>query len=243
MAERVDDLQYKGLKIIQDSDMFCFGVDAVLLANMASKTQSRKTLDMCSGNGIVALLLAGKTDTPDIYALEIQQKASQLARRSMEQNGLDGRVHVICGDLNNAPEMFSRGEFDVITCNPPYMKNTCGLTNENEAMRIARHEIACTLEQVVETAAYLLKPGGKLFLVHRPERLVDIFTSMRENRIEPKRMRMVHPSPKKKANIVLIEGAYMGGRELKMLEPLYVYDENGRYTKEIDDIYERGCEK
>ena len=243
MAERVDDLQYKGLKIIQDSDMFCFGVDAVLLANMASKTQSKKTLDMCSGNGIVALLLAGKTDTPDIYALEIQQKASQLARRSMEQNGLDGRVHVICGDLNNAHEMFSRGEFDVITCNPPYMKNACGLTNENEAMRIARHEIACTLEQVVETAAYLLKPGGKLFLVHRPERLVDIFTSMRENRIEPKRMRMVHPSPKKKANIVLVEGAYMGGRDLKMLEPLYVYDENGRYTKEINDIYERGCEK
>lgn len=241
MAERIDDLQYKGLRLVQDSDGFCFGVDAVLLANMAKNTPSAKTLDMCSGNGIVAVLLAGKTSTPDIYALEIQPAAARLAEKSVELNGLGSRVHVICGDLNNAPDMFSRGEFDVITCNPPYMKNTCGLTNDNEALRIARHEVACTLEQVVEMSAYLLKPGGKLFLVHRPERLVDIFTSMRENKIEPKRMQMVHPSAGKKANIVLVEGVYMGRRELKLLAPLYVYDENGRYTKQIDDIYERGC--
>ncbi len=241
MAERIDDLQYKGLRIIQDTDGFCFGVDAVLLANIAKTAPSKKTIDLCSGNGIVAILLAGKTNTEKIYALEIQERAANLAKRSAKLNNLDGRVSVINDDLKNAPELFERGEFDVVTCNPPYMKNTCGLTNDNDALRLARHEIACTLEDVIQSAAYLLKPGGKLFMVHRPERLVDIFCEMRKNKIEPKRMQMVHPSAGKKANIVLVEGSYMGGRELKMMEPLYVYDEDGSYTKQIDEIYERGC--
>lgn len=241
MARRVDDLQYKGLKIIQDTDGFCFGVDAVLLANMAKTTASRKTIDLCSGNGIVALLLAGKTKTPKIYSLEIQQEAASMAAESVSLNGLDERVKVINDDLKNVSSIFGRGEFDVVTCNPPYMKNTCGLTNDNDALKIARHEIMCTLEDVIEAAAYLLKPGGKLYLVHRPERLVDIFCEMRKYKIEPKRMQMVHPSAGKRANIVLVEGAYMGGKELKMMEPLYVYDENGFYTKQIDEIYERGC--
>lgn len=241
MAERIDDLQYKGLRIIQDTDGFCFGVDAVLLANIAKTTPSKKTIDLCSGNGIVALLLAGKTNTEKICALEIQEKAADLAKRSVALNGLEGRVCVINDDIKRAPELFGRGEFDVVTCNPPYMKNTCGLTNDNDALSIARHEIACTLEDVIQTSAYLLRPGGKLFMVHRPERLVDIFCEMRKNKIEPKRMQMVHPSAGKKANIVLVEGSYMGGRELKMMEPLYVYDENGNYTKQIDEIYERGC--
>lgn len=241
MAERIDDLQYKGLKIVQDTDGFCFGVDAVLLANMAKNARSKKTLDLCSGNGIVAILLAGKTDTKSIYALEIQQSAAQLAQKSIRLNGLQGRVSIICGDVKKIRDIFSPSEFDVITCNPPYMKNTCGLKNENEALRIARHEVLCSLEDVIEGAAYLLKPGGKLFLVHKPERLVDIFTLMRENKIEPKVLQMVHPSAGKKANIVLVEGAYMGGKELRMAEPIYVYDENGKYTKQIDDIYERGC--
>lgn len=240
MAERVDDLQYKGLRLIQDTDGFCFGVDAVLLAHMAKNTPSQNTIDLCSGNGIVALLLAGKTDTPHITALELQHSAADLARRSVALNGVEERVEVVCGDVKEVQKQFMRGSFDVVTCNPPYMKNTCGLKNENEARTIARHEVCCTLEDVVRAAAYLLRPGGKLFLVHRPERLVDIFTAMRESKLEPKRMQMVHPSCGKRANIVLIESSYMGGRELKLLEPLYVYDEAGNYTKEIDAIYERG---
>lgn len=239
---RIDDLQYKGLKIVQDSDGFCFGVDAVLLANMAKKARSSKTIDLCSGNGIVALLLSGKTDTPKIYALELQKEAASLAKESVELNGLCGRMEVICDDLKNAASIFERGSFDVVTCNPPYVKNTCAITNDNDALKLARHEIACTLEDVIKAAAYLLKPGGKLFMVHRPERLCDIFCAMREHKIEPKFMQMVHPCASKKPNIVLVEGAYMGGRELKMLEPIYVYDENGNYTKQIDEIYERGCE-
>ena len=239
---RIDDLQYKGLKIVQDSDGFCFGVDAVLLANMAKKARSLKTIDLCSGNGIVALLLSGKTDTPKIYALELQKESASLAKQSVELNGLEGRMEVICDDLKNVENIFSRGEFDVVTCNPPYVKNTCAITNDKNALKLARHEIACTLEDVIKAAAYLLKPGGKLFLVHRPERLCDIFCAMREHKIEPKYMQMVHPCASKKPNIVLVEGAYMGGRELKMLEPIYVYDENGNYTKQFDEIYERGCE-
>ncbi len=242
MSRRIDDLQYKGLKIIQDSEGFCFGVDAVLLANMAKTATSKKTIDLCSGNGIVALLLAGKTQTEKIYALELQQKAASLAKESVELNNLSERVNVICDDLKNVRNIFERAEFDVVTCNPPYMKNTCGITNDNDALRLSRHEIACTLEDVIDAAAYLLKPGGKLFMVHRPERLVDIFCSMRERKIEPKYMQMVHPNASKKPNIVLVEGTYMGGRELKMLEPIYVYDENGKYTKQIDSIYERGCD-
>ncbi len=243
MAKRIDDLQYKGFKLVQDSDGFCFGVDAVLLANMAKGARSKKTIDLCSGNGIVAVLLAAKTSTPEIYALEIQQEACALARESVEINDMSHRMHIVCDDIKNVDKLFSRGEFDVVTCNPPYMKNTCGLTNENDSVKIARHEVACTLDDVIESAAYLLKPGGKLFLVHRPERLVDIFCAMRQRKIEPKYIQMVHPCTAKKANIVLVEGTYMGGRELKMREPLYVYDENGNYTKQIDEIYERGCEK
>lgn len=138
--------------------------------------------------------MAGKTDTPHITALELQHSAADLARRSVALNGLEERVEVVCGDVKEAQKQFMRGSFDVVTCNPPYMKNTCGLKNENEARTIARHEVCCTLEDVVRAAAYLLRPGGKLFLVHRPERLVDIFTAMRESKLEPKRMQMVHPS-------------------------------------------------
>lgn len=241
MAERIDDLQYKGLRLIQDTEGFCFGIDAVLLANAAKSASSAKTIDLCSGNGIVAILLAGKTNTKEIFALELQQKAAELAKRSVELNKLDERISVINDDIKNVYGIFKRGEFDVVTCNPPYMKNTCGLTNDKDALRIARHEVACTLEDVIAAAAYLLRPGGRLFLVHRPERLVDIFCEMRNNKIEPKRMQLVHPSAGKKANIAVIEGTYMGGRELKMAEPIYVYDENGNYTKQIDEIYERGC--
>lgn len=240
MAERIDDLQYKGLKLIQDTNGFCFGIDSVLLAHMAKDAQSESTIDLCSGNGIIALLLAAKTHTPHITALEIQDAAAALAKRSAALNCLEERVEVVCGDLRRADALFKRGSFDVVTCNPPYMKNRCGLKNENEALLLARHEVMCTLDEVIGAAEYLLRPGGKLFLVHRPERLVDIFCTMRSHEIEPKRMQMVHSSYKKRANIVLVEGSYKGGRELKMLPPLYVYDENGSYTKEIDEIYERG---
>lgn len=237
--ERLDDLQLGGLKIIQDTRGFCYGIDAVLLADFAKAAPSSATLDLCSGNGIVALLLAGKTMANKIVGLEIQSDAAQLAKRSIALNHLEERVRMVCGDVKDAVRLFGKASFDVVTCNPPYMSGGCGLTNAADAKAIARHEILCTLEDVISAACQLLRPGGRLYMVHRPERLVDLLYLMRSFGLEPKRLRLVHPSAHRRANLVLVEGIRQGGRELKMLPPLYVYGEDGEYTEEIYRIYGR----
>ncbi len=237
--ESIDDLQLCGLKLLQDMRGFRFGIDAVLLADFAKHAVSSATLDLCSGNGIVAILLAGKTDTPKIQALEIQHDAAALAQRSIALNGLQERVNMVCADVRDALQIFGRGSFNVITCNPPYLPCGKGLQNAASAKTLARHEVACTLEDILQVSYGLLRPGGRLFMVHRPQRLVDILSLMRRYHLEPKRMRMVHPAPHKAANIVLVEGAYQGGHELRLMPPLYVYDENGCYSREIDEIYGR----
>lgn len=239
MAERTDDLQLKGLKIIQNTDGFCFGVDAVLLSYMAENAKGDNFIDLCSGNGIVAILLAGKTKAKKIYSVEILESQSNLAKRSIELNGLNNRVEAVNMDLKDVSQRFKKSSFDVVTCNPPYMQQFGGIVNPKSEKAIARHEIACTLEDVIKSAAYLLSPQGKLFLVHKPERLVDIFCLMRENKIEPKKLCMVHPSKGKKANIVLVEGVKNGGRDLKMSEPIYVYADDGKYSEQINKIYRR----
>lgn len=238
--ERIDDLQFQGLKLIQDDECFCFGVDAILLSHFARYTPSDVTVDLCSGNGIVAVLLAGKTKAKKIYAVEIQEKLASLAKRSIELNNLSDRVEVICDNLKNIGNHLEKSCADVVTVNPPYFQNGGAIKNKKDEKMLARHEISCNLEDVISVSSAVLKTGGHFFMVHKPERLVDIFCLMRKYEIEPKRLCMVHPSVRKKANIVLIEGVYKGGRELKMCEPLYVFDEDGKYTKEIDEIYERG---
>lgn len=239
MAERIDDLQLKGLKIVQDTDGFCFGVDAVLLSYMAENAKGDNFIDLCSGNGIVAILLAGKTKAKKIYSIEILERQSNLAQKSIKLNLLEGRVEAVNMDLKNVAEKFRKASFDVVTCNPPYIQQFGGIVNKKNEKAIARHEIACTLEDVIKSSAYLLAPMGKLFLVHKPERLADIFCLMRENKIEPKRFCMVHPSKGKKANIVLVEGTKDGGRDLKPMEPIYVYDDDGQYSEQINKIYRR----
>ena len=240
-GERLETLQYGDLRILQKEKAFHYGTDAVLLADFAAPRARERMLDLGTGTGVIALLMASRQENARCVALEIQPEMADMAARSVHLNALQERIEVRCADFCQAHRELGCEKYTLAVCNPPYGKAGSVLLSQTEPLRIARHEVACTLEQVVEMSAYLLKPGGKLFLVHRPERLVDIFTSMRENKIEPKRMQMVHPSAGKKANIVLVEGVYMGGRELKLLAPLYVYDENGRYTKQIDDIYERGC--
>lgn len=235
--ERIDDLQAGGLKIIQDTRAFCFGMDAVLLSDFAKDITSSDTLDLCSGNGIIPLLLAGKTRTPRIVGLEIQKEAVQLAQRSVCLNGLQSRVEIVCGDVKETSQFFGSASFDVVTCNPPYVSNGCGLTNPSNAKAIARHEIFCTLEDVIVATSRVLRPGGRFFIVHRPERLVDLLTLMRQYYLEPKRIRFVHPYVNRRANLVLAEGIKGGGRELVMLQPLFVYEQDGTYTDEIYDIY------
>ncbi len=240
--ERVDDLQTKsGYRLIQNPDWFCFGVDAVLLAAFAQKAIKPKTkvLDMCTGNGIIPILLCEKTEATHIFGIEIQEAVAEMATRSIKLNGLEERVSIVEGDLENSAEIFGKAVFDAVCCNPPYKENYGGLKNQTDTLTIARHEIFCSLRGIIESAEKLLKPGGKLCLIHRPERLADIFCIMREYRIEPKRLRMVHPSPNKTATMVLVEGAKHGRSKLFLEPPLYVHKEDGSYTDEIEEIYGR----
>ncbi len=240
--ERLDDLQTKNsLRLIQNPDWFCFGVDAVLLADFASKTIKKDAvvLDLCTGNGIIPLLLSEKSKANHIKGLEIQECVAEMANRSVVLNNLQGKVEILWGDLKNSVQIFGTESFDNISCNPPYKESHGGLKNTIDTVTIARHEICCTLEDVISVSAKCLKPYGKLCMIHRPERLADIICLMRSFRLEPKRLRFVHPSPSKTANMVLIEGAKYGNPKLFLEPPLYVYDEKGKYSREINDIYGR----
>lgn len=237
--ERIDDLQYKGFKIIQDSGGFCFGVDAVLLANFTEVRKGARVLDLGTGTGIIAILLAAKTEAGSIVGLEIQPHMAEMAQRSVILNNLQEKLEIVCGDLKNAPEGFGLSTFDNVVCNPPYMNAGGGLLNPCDSKAISRHEIACTLEDIIVTGAKLLVPGGKMSIIHKPERLVDIICLMRLNKLEPKRIRFVHPSPGKKPGMALIEAARGGNSCVNVLEPLFVYDDSGNYSREIGEIYSR----
>jgi len=235
--ERIDDLQYKGLRLIQKKDGFRFGVDAVLLANFTDVKKGDSVVDLGTGTGIIPVLLAGKTLAKTIVGLEIQPDIAEMAERSVELNNLQDRVKVVCGDIKEAIGNFGPSSFNVVVTNPPYMNKGGGLVNPSDTKAISRHEIMCTIEDIVSVSSRLVVPGGQLSMVHRPERLVDIVCLMRKYRIEPKYIRFVHPSPYKKANLILIKGTRDGNPQLKMMDPLYVYDENGNYSEEINRIY------
>jgi len=235
--ERIDDLQYKGFRLIQKKDGFCFGVDAVLLANFADIKKNDVVLDIGTGTGIVPVLLAAKTMAAKIVGLEIQQDIAEMASRSIILNSLEDRVEIVCGDIKNAVQLFGPSSFNSIVTNPPYMNKGGGLVNPSDTKAISRHEITCTLEDVLSASSRLLMPGGRFAMVHRPERLVDIICLMRGYGIEPKYIRFVHPSPYKKANLLLIKGTRGGNPQLKIMEPLYVYDGEGNYSSEINEIY------
>ncbi len=239
--ECLDDLQ-NGLFIIQKQNGFKFGIDAVLLSDFAKDTRSKNTLDLCTGTGIVPLLLSVKTDTPRICGLEIQSEIAQMAKRSVEYNKIGKRVEIVEGDLKNAVEIYGRCSFDKITCNPPYMKKGTAVRNEIDTKSISRHEVMCTLNDIMRVSRELLVSKGRLFMIHRPSRLADILCAMRKYRVEPKRIRFIHPEVNKAPNLVLVEGMKDGGEELKFLPPLYVYNEDGTYTEEIDIIYGRNKE-
>ncbi len=237
--ERVDDLQLYGLKIIQNIEKFCFGVDAVLLSYFADVKTNNTVLDIGTGTGIIPILLSGKTRAKSIVGLEIQESMAEMATRSVILNNLQDRVKIIHGDIKRYNEYFGKSTFDVVISNPPYTNKGCGIVNPHDSKAISRHEIFCTLEDIVSSAASLLVPGGQLAMVHRPERLVDILFSMRNNGIEPKYLRFVHPKPYKKPNMVLVKGNRGGNPELKVLDPLYVYNSDGTYSDEINKIYGR----
>lgn len=236
-GERLDDLQCKGYHIIQDPKRFCFGVDAVFLSNFVKAKSGSRILDLGTGTGIIPILLAAKTQAEHITGLEIQEESAEMAQRSVVFNHLEERIKIIQGDIKEAAGLFPAASFDVITSNPPYMMNQHGLENVYEPKNIARHEILCNLEDVVKAAAYLVKPGGSFFLIHKPFRLAEIFSVLMQYKMEPKRMRLIHPYVEKEPNMVMIEAVRGGKSRITIEPPLVVYEKAGVYTEEVLRIY------
>lgn len=235
--ERVDDLQRNHYKIIQNPDLFCFGMDAVLLSGFARADEGDRVLDLGTGTGIIPLLMEAKTKASHLTGLEIQAESADMASRSVKMNNLEDKIAIVTGDIKEAVRLFGAASFDVITCNPPYMTEHHGILNPEAPKAIARHELLCTLEDVISQSAGLLKPGGNLFMVHRPFRLAEIIVLLREYKLEPKRMQLVYPFVDKEPNMVLLEASRGGKPRMKVEKPLIVYKEPGIYHDEIYDIY------
>jgi len=235
--ERLDYLLAENLRIIQSPSVFAFSLDAVLLARFVYvPIQKGKLIDLCSGNGVIPLFLSARTKG-NITGVEIQGRLYDMAIRSIEYNGLQERLKMICGDIKDMPQKLGFGKFDVVTCNPPYFTTPSKEEiNPNEHLAIARHEILCTLEDAVKASSQLVRQGGKVAFVHRPGRLIDLITLMRQYRLEPKRIQLVYPKLGKEANTLLVEAIKDGSPDLKILPPLIVYNEADEYTPEIREI-------
>ena len=219
-GERLDDLQRDGMYIIQNPKWFCFGMDAVLLSAYAKVKEGEKCLDLGCGNGIIPLLLSGRTKGSSFTGLELQKDIAEMAKRSVAYNEKEDKVHIVQGDIREATSIFEAASFDVVTSNPPYLNQSNGRVNK----AIARHELFCTFEDVVKAAAKLLRPGGRFYLVHRPFRLAEIISCMVQYKLEPKRMRLVYPYVDKEPNMALIEGVRGGNRQLTVEKPLMAYE-------------------
>jgi len=235
-GERLDDLLTQDLKIIQSDEVFSFSLDAVLLARFCSVPPRGAIVDLCTGNGVIPLLLTTRTNA-FIAGVEIQPRLADMAQRNVVLNALTDRVRIDLGDLKTYHETAGHGVFDLVTVNPPYLPAASGEHKENPYIAAARHEIHATLADVALASARLVKSGGKVAMVHRPSRLADIVSELRAVRLEPKRMRFVHPKRGQEANIVLVEALKDGKPELRLLPPLFVHEEDGSYTQELLDIF------
>lgn len=236
-GERLDDLERNGYKIIQHKDKFCFGMDAVLLSSFAQVMEGEVMIDLGTGTGIIPILMEAKTSGKHFTGLEIQPESVDMASRSVRYNGLEDKIDIVQGDIKEASLMFKKSSFDVVTSNPPYMNDNHGIKNPEMPKAIARHEILCTLEDVVREAALLLRPGGKFYMIHRPHRLTELIVTLKEHKLEPKRIQFVHPYVNKEANMVLIESVRGGRSMIKVEKPLIVYEKAGVYTEEIYKTY------
>lgn len=242
--ERIDDLEYKGLKIIQNTKGFCFGIDAVLLSDYAKNIKKEaRVLDLGTGTGIISILLCEKTNLSKIIGVEVQKEVADMAKRSVRLNNLENKFEIINENITNLEKIYERNSFDVIVTNPPYKKENTGIVNEEKKKLISRHEILAKLEDYIKISNKLLKDKGEFYMVHRPERLVDIITYMRQYKIEPKEIRFVCSHENEPPKLVLIKGVKNGKPFLKFKENLYIYENNGNYTEEIYKIYNKENKK
>ena len=235
--ERLDDLCRKGYRLIQDPKLFCFGIDAVLLSDYAKVKRGERAVDLCTGNGVIPILLEAKNNGEHYSGLELQPQCADLARRSVKYNHLEDKVTIEEGDVCKASEIFGRESVEVVTVNPPYMIGDHGLKNENDALYIARHEALCTLDDILRESRKILAPKGRFYMVHRPFRLPEILAKMSAAGIEPKRMRLVYPYVDKEPNMVLVEGLKDGKPRMTVEPPLIVYHKDGSYTEELLKLY------
>lgn len=236
--ERIDDLEFKNLKIIQNKNGFCFGIDSVLLSDFSKNIKKdSKVLDLGTGTGIISILLCGKTNLREIIGVEVQKEVYDMACRSAKLNDIEDKFKLINENVLNLENIFENGYFDVIVTNPPYKKQNTGIMNEDNRKLISRHEILANLEDFIRVSNKMLKDKGEFYMVHRPERMVDIFALMRKYKIEPKEVRLVFSNEKNPPKMVLIKGIKNGGEYLKFRENLYIYKEDGSYTDEILKIY------
>ena len=236
--ERIDDLEFKGYKIIQNTDGFCFGIDSILLSDFAKNIRNNSNvMDLGTGTGILCILLSGKTQLNNIVGVEVQEEVANMAKRSVELNHLENKITILNDNILNLEDKFDKSSFDAIVTNPPYKKMDTGITNDNNKKLISRHEVTANLEDFIKVSKNLLKDKGEFYMVHRPERLVDILYLMRKYKIEPKQIRFIAPKIGKKPNLVLIKGVKNAKEFLKFDKILYVYNEDGSYTDEILKIY------
>lgn len=244
MAERLDKTGFGEIELYQETDEFCYGVDAVMLSDFAASQVKKpyetfRIMDLGTGTGIIPLILSHKTEAGYIGAMEVQENSYRLANKNVIHNHLEERIHIFKSNVKEFDDEKYRETFHLVTSNPPYMKESCGITCENRAKMIARHESEGNLEDFIKRAAFLLKDKGEFCMVHRPSRLVDICECCRKYRLEPKELRFVSGKPMEKPNILLVRCVKNGNRELKILPPLSVYNDTCGYSEEILKMYEK----
>lgn len=235
--ERIDDLERSDLRIIQDPKRFCFGMDAVLLSGFAKAKEGDEVVDYCTGTGIIPILMTAKTKASHFTAVEIQEDSADMARRSVQLNDLEQKISVITGNLTEGESFLKRCSADVVTVNPPYLKAGSGIVNETSAKAIARHEISCSLEELLKESYRVLKPGGHFYMVHRPFRLSEILNEMHLHKLEPKRIRFVHPFVSAEPTMILVEGLKDGSSGMVVEKPFILYESEGVYTRELVEDY------